>query len=158
MKQTQIMKWSFTQKWLTSFPSTQILGCASTTDRGGVQDSHAPTDTLSPWLWSHNTSNILQPAKGVKAVRFSLITCATIFTQVLASSCRDLQKTRTKGVNRHEKNPKITQLRFVPKKIYPKKCVNCNKSEFSTKQCKRPKVPKSAIKCHKSAKKYHKVP
>ena len=36
-----------------------------------------------------------------------------------------------------EKHKKNTQARFWPK--YPKKCVNCNKSEFTAKQWNRPK-------------------
>ena len=49
-----------------------------------------------------------------------------------------------------EKCKKITWARFVPKKNYPKKCVNCDKSECSTKQCNRPNMPKIAIKCQKA--------
>ena len=30
----------------------------------------------------------------------------------------------------------VTQARFEPKLFYPKKCVNCNKSDFATKQRK----------------------
>ena len=35
-----------------------------------------------------------------------------------------------------EKDNLYTQPSFKPKLVYPKKCVNCNKSEFATKQNK----------------------
>ena len=35
-----------------------------------------------------------------------------------------------------EKDNCFTQAKFQPKLFYPKKCVNCDKSEFATKQRK----------------------
>ena len=45
-----------------------------------------------------------------------------------------------------QKDTHFTQTRFGPNLFYPKKCVNHDKSEFLTKQRKRPKRPR---KCQK---------
>ena len=60
------------------------------------------------------------------------------------------------GRSRHGKTQQIYTSNVCAKIILPKKvCKLQKKSEFSTKQCNRPKVPKSAIKKNNN---YHKTP
>ena len=69
-------------------------------------------------------------------------------TQIIIGSCQTWKNTK-----------KIYTSMVCAKIILPEKCVDWDKSEFSTEQCIKPKVLKSTIKCQKEiAKMFYKVP